>query len=225
MFAVADGMYGVYQPYDDPGDDLLSQTAQLSIFFSLVASIVTNAYPNDPVMSALLPLFLAVPIAFMILFELELLTKFKELMKPDEEGNVKCIGRVMLHVGHRAISQIERMCGTTGSGDAGKIERDERLKVLVSVKALRRRSSARWETSMRKGSTTRPGLSKDLHAAVGSPPEAAPNEGATNAPATAEEVPAMDPQARRRKGSKAANEHAVQVEMVSHRTTEGQVSV
>jgi hypothetical protein len=75
-------MYGVYQPYDDPGDDLLAQTAQLSIFFSLVASIVTNAYPNDPVMSALLPLFLAVPIALMILFELELLEKFKELMEP-----------------------------------------------------------------------------------------------------------------------------------------------
>jgi len=61
------GMYGVYQPYDDPGDDVLAQMAQLSIFFSLVASIVTNAYPNDPVMSALLPLFLAVSIALMVL--------------------------------------------------------------------------------------------------------------------------------------------------------------
>jgi hypothetical protein len=40
-------MYGVYQPYDDPSDDILAQMAQLSIFFSLVASIVTNVYPNE----------------------------------------------------------------------------------------------------------------------------------------------------------------------------------
>ena len=218
-------MYGVYQPYDDPSDDLLAQTAQLSIFFSLVASIVTNAYPNDPVMSALLPLFLAVPIALMILFELELLEKFKELVEPDEEGNVKCIGRIMLHIGRGAISQVERMCGTTGSDEAGKVEHNERLKVLFSVKGLRRRSSARRKTSMRKGFTTHPGLSQNFCATVGSSSEAAPNAGAMNVVATAGEMPAMDAQARRRKGSKAATVQTVQVEIVSQQTTEGQTSV
>ena len=102
-------MYGVYQPYDDPGNDLLAQTAQLSIFFSLVASIVTNAYPNDPLMSALLPLFLAMPIALMVLFQLELLERFKRLMEPDEDGNVQWIGRIVLHVCRMANSQIERV--------------------------------------------------------------------------------------------------------------------
>jgi len=105
----ADGIYGVYQPYDDPGDDVLSQMAQLSIFFSLVASIVTNAYPNDPLMSALLPLFLAMPIALMVLFQLELLERFKRLMEPDEDGNVQWIGRIVLHVCRMANSQIERV--------------------------------------------------------------------------------------------------------------------
>eukprot|EP00966_Prymnesium_polylepis_P061553 1428430-Prymnesium_polylepis.3 len=67
----------------------------------------------------------------------------------------------MLHIGRGAIGQVERMCGTTGSDEAGKVEHNERLKVLFSVKALRRRSSARRKTSMRKGSTTRPGLSQN----------------------------------------------------------------
>ena len=40
-------MYGVYGPYESPNDDLLAQLAQLCIFFSLVASIVTNAYPDE----------------------------------------------------------------------------------------------------------------------------------------------------------------------------------
>jgi hypothetical protein len=204
---VADGIYGVYQPYDDPGDDLLAQMAQLSIFFSLVASIVTNAYPNDPVMSALLPLFLAVPIALMVLSELELLKRFKRLMEPDEDGNVQWIGRIVLHVCRMANSQIERVCSTSGRGEVSKAERDERLKVLVSAKALRREPSERRKTSVTKGSNTRPGLSQgmqDLNDAVSSAPKAAPNAAATssNVAATdAGEMAAMDAQARPLKGS------------------------
>eukprot|EP00966_Prymnesium_polylepis_P121748 2814148-Prymnesium_polylepis.1 len=172
--------------------------AQLSIFFSLVASIVTNAYPNDPVMSALLPLFLAGPIALMVLFELELLERFKRLMEPDEDGNVQRIGRIVLHVRRMANSQTERVCSTSGRGEVSMAERDERLKVLVSVTALRRRSSARRmlvsvkalrrssarrKTSVTEGSNTRPGLSQgmqDLDDAVCSAPEAAPNAAATS---------------------------------------------
>jgi hypothetical protein len=153
-------MYGAYQPYDNPGDDLLAQTAQLSIFFSLVASIVTNAYPNDPIMSALLPLFLAVPIALMVLFELELLERFKGLVEPDGDGNVQFLGRIVLYVHRMANSQIERACSTSGRGEVSNAERDERLKVLLSVKALRRRSSARRKSSVKKGTNTRPGSSR-----------------------------------------------------------------
>ena len=212
-------MYGVYQPYDDPGDDLLAQTAQLSIFFSLVASIVTNAYPNDPVMSALLPLFLAVPIALMVLFELEVLERFNGIVKPDEDGNVLWIGRIVLHVRRMANSQIERVCSTSGRSEVSKAERDERLKVLIRVKALRRRFSARRTMSVRKGSNTRPVSSLGLQ---GLAPEAAPNAAATSSNVVATdggEVPAMDAQARRRKGSKAATVH-VPVELVPQQATE-----
>ena len=41
------GLYCVYAPYEDAGDDVLAQVAQMSIFFSLCASIVTNAYPDE----------------------------------------------------------------------------------------------------------------------------------------------------------------------------------
>ena len=216
---MADGIYGVYQPYDDPGDDILAQMAQLSIFFSLVASIVTNAYPNDPVMSALLPLFLAVPIALMVFFELELLERFNGLVEPDEDGNVQWIGRIVLHVRRMANSQIERVCSTSGRGEVSKAERDERLEVLNRIKALRGRSSARSTSSVRKESNTRPVSSLELQ---GLAPEAAPNAAATSSNVVAtdgDEVPAMDAQARRRKGSKAATA-LVQAELMSQQAVE-----
>merc|ERR1719424_1651204 len=56
------GAYCFFSPYEEGSDDLLSGFCQLSIFFSLVASIITNAYPEDPVMSVVLPIFLLVPV-------------------------------------------------------------------------------------------------------------------------------------------------------------------
>ena len=41
------GMYTHFAPYEAPDDDLLAQMAQLSIFFSLVSSLVVNAYPDE----------------------------------------------------------------------------------------------------------------------------------------------------------------------------------
>eukprot|EP00966_Prymnesium_polylepis_P076087 1764105-Prymnesium_polylepis.1 len=82
-----------------------------------------------------------------------------------------------------ANSQIERVCSTSGRGEVSKAERDERLKVLVSAKALRREPSERRKTSVTKGSNTRPGLSQgmqDLNDAVSSAPKAAPNAAATS---------------------------------------------
>mmetsp|Transcript_11696 Transcript_11696/g.29245 ORF Transcript_11696/g.29245 Transcript_11696/m.29245 type:complete len:113 (+) Transcript_11696:2163-2501(+) len=100
-------MYCTFSPYENPADDVLASMAQLSIFFSLVASIVTNAYPDDPVMSTLLPLFLAVPISLMVHFEVKLLDKMKELTQPDDEGNVPHIGRAILYVRNMATKTID----------------------------------------------------------------------------------------------------------------------
>jgi hypothetical protein len=42
-----DGMYTHFAPYEGSSDGSLAQLAQLTIFFSLVASLVTNAYPEE----------------------------------------------------------------------------------------------------------------------------------------------------------------------------------
>jgi len=55
------GAYCVYSPYVADDDDLIAQVAQVIIFFSLVSSLVTNAYPEDSLMSALLPALLPCP--------------------------------------------------------------------------------------------------------------------------------------------------------------------
>ena len=47
MCSRADGMYCAFAPYESPSHDSLAQMAQLCIFFSLVASLVTNAYPDE----------------------------------------------------------------------------------------------------------------------------------------------------------------------------------
>jgi len=109
------GMYCSFAPYEEPADDVLASMAQLSIFFSLVASIVTSAYPDDPLMSALLPLFLAVPISLMVLFEVELLDKMKALTQPDDNGNVPRIGRAVLYVRNMATKTIDEPALTATS--------------------------------------------------------------------------------------------------------------
>ena len=99
---------------------------------------------NSPVMSALLPMFMAVPIALMVLFEIELLDKFKALTEPDENGNVRCIGRAMeLYVSSRATRQVEHIIGSTDHSEASKAEHDERLAVLASVKKFTRKRASR----------------------------------------------------------------------------------
>jgi len=67
------GAYCVCAPFMKEEDDILAQVAQVIIFLSLVSSLVTNAYPNDPIMSAFLPALLAVPVILTVLFETPLL--------------------------------------------------------------------------------------------------------------------------------------------------------
>ena len=111
-------MYCSFAPYQDPADDVLASMAQLSIFFSLVASIVTSAYPDDPVMSALLPLFLVVPIVMMVLYEIEVLDQIKALTQPDDDGNILRIGRAILYVRDVATRMLEKSTAQTVSHDA-----------------------------------------------------------------------------------------------------------
>jgi len=62
------GAFCAYSPYFRVDDNFLAQVSQVVIFFSLVSSVVTNAFPEDPVMQVLLPALLAVPLILPIIF-------------------------------------------------------------------------------------------------------------------------------------------------------------
>ena len=59
-------------------------------------------------MSALLPAFLAVPIALMVLFELGLVDQIESLTQPDDDGNISSIGRAILYVRNRATNTLDK---------------------------------------------------------------------------------------------------------------------
>ena len=109
-------------------------------------------------MSALLPIFLFVPIALTALFEIELLSKLRSFTEPDDDGNVSRIGRAILHVSRQATERMDRVIGTTDSGREIEARSSERLDVLASVKALRRGSSVRRRASSRRPSLAAAGL-------------------------------------------------------------------
>jgi len=127
------GMYGVFAPYDEPSDDLLAQVAQVTIFFSMVASIITNAYPNDPVMSALLPGMLAVPIAMTLvtaLAETELLNVYS-LPEETRCGRLwRSIGSRIHFVAARRISFVDRMVGAVRPSVARDLLDEKRQSVM-----------------------------------------------------------------------------------------------
>jgi len=52
------GMYMMYAPFIDDGDDRLSQLAQLQVFVTLVASLGLRTTPPDPFLSNLLNVLL-----------------------------------------------------------------------------------------------------------------------------------------------------------------------
>ena len=75
-------------------------TAPNAIFFSLVASIVTREYPNDPVMSVLLPVLLVVPAVLTFLSEVEFFG-FCVDMLTNEEHKLGFVGRHIMAVRDR----------------------------------------------------------------------------------------------------------------------------
>jgi len=102
------GAYCVYSPYVSDEDDLIAQVAQVIIFFSLVSSLVTNAYPEDPVMQVLLPALLAVPVVLTFIFETPLWEYLRSYTKPDAEGNVGLAGRWFLDFRRYAVRITDR---------------------------------------------------------------------------------------------------------------------
>jgi len=97
---------------------LIAQVAQVIIFFSLVSSLVTNAYPEDSLMSALLPALLAVPVVLTFIFETPLWEYLRSYTKPNAEGNVGLAGRWFLDFRRHAVRITDRLVGAVGPEEA-----------------------------------------------------------------------------------------------------------
>ncbi|KOO53217.1 hypothetical protein Ctob_016474, partial [Chrysochromulina tobinii] len=102
------GAFCVYSPYIRDDDNFLAQVSQVIIFFSLVSSVVTNAFPEDPVMQVLLPALLVVPVILTFIFESPLLMILREFTDPDKDGNA---GQFILACRRHAVEIADRLVG------------------------------------------------------------------------------------------------------------------
>ena len=78
--------------------DIIAQAAQITIFVSLLASVVTNLDPENLAMATLLPLLLGVPVGFTAGFSLTSVEDLRSLFLPNEDGKYSCVGRVVLNM-------------------------------------------------------------------------------------------------------------------------------
>ena len=118
------GAYMMYAPFEDDGDDLLSQLCQTQIFFSLLSSIVIKAEPNSPTMGVILPMLIALPPLVSIAFESGLLDKIRAMSSPDDNGwRIPCTN-MRVGVGLRAWSYhfLERLLGLKHYVDEDELE-------------------------------------------------------------------------------------------------------
>jgi hypothetical protein len=102
------GAFCVYSPYIRDDDNFLAQVSQVIIFFSLVSSVVTNAFPEDPVMQVLLPALLVVPVILTFIFESPLLMYLRKFTDPDKDGNA---GQFILACRRHAVEIADRLVG------------------------------------------------------------------------------------------------------------------
>ena len=103
-----------YAPFEDDGDDLLSQICQLQIFFSLLSSIILKTNPNSPAMGVILPILIGVPPLSAFIFESGVLDELKKLSKSEDNGwPIPFTGGKRVGVGCRAKATrcLERLLG------------------------------------------------------------------------------------------------------------------
>jgi hypothetical protein len=109
------GMQASFAPYANFHDDLLSQMCQISIFFSLLSSIVTNAYPDDPIMSTLLPVFLIVPPVIALIFESPLLDEMDKCKEPRADGSRPRVAATVVSMRAALVRCLDRTLRTPPS--------------------------------------------------------------------------------------------------------------
>ena len=113
------GAYMMYAPFEDDGDDLLSQICQLQIFFSLLSKIILTTNPNNPMMSVLLPIMIGIPPVAAFIFESGVLDELSALMAAADNGiPIPCSGGKRIGVGLRAstIAKLEAFFDINPSG-------------------------------------------------------------------------------------------------------------
>jgi len=106
------GAYCAFAPYERRSDDVLSAVCQVTIFFSLVASIVTNAFPNDPAMSVLLPALLFLPPTLSMLFEIEFFEYLSSMLSAEEGKRPGWLGRPLQRCLNACVNRLDRLLGT-----------------------------------------------------------------------------------------------------------------
>jgi len=108
------GMYMMYAPFIDDGDDFLSQICQMQIFFSLLSTIILKTEPNSPVMAVILPILICFPPISGFILESGVLDELKKISSPDDNGwPIPFTGGTRVGVGLRSKSTacLERLLG------------------------------------------------------------------------------------------------------------------
>jgi hypothetical protein len=137
--------YMMYAPFEDDGDDFLSQVCQLQIFFSLLSSIVLKADPHNELLASLLPFLIAVPPLVACCFELGLIDAMKTCVSNNDDGvPIPCTGGVRVGRGLRAklARLLERLLGVKKKEHDNDDDDDDD----VAMPMPRRASSASGET-------------------------------------------------------------------------------
>ena len=106
------GAYCAFAPYENRSDDVLSAVCQVAIFISLVASIVTNAFPNDPAMSVLLPALLFLPPALSMLFEIKFFEFLSSMLSAEEGKRPGWLGQPLQSCRNACVNRLDRLLGT-----------------------------------------------------------------------------------------------------------------
>ena len=146
------GVYCSYAPYIDRGDDILSAVCQASIFFSLAASAVTNLLPDDPSMTVLLPMMLAVPVCLALFFESPLMDLIHEAISLREDGTLSSTGRLWRAVSEASLEMLDWALSTAQSSSSGR-SREIELE-LKRAGSSRRRGSIDGRPTLKRDATS-----------------------------------------------------------------------
>jgi len=129
------GMYMMYSPFIDEGDDLLSQVAQTQIFFSVLSSLILLSNPDSPAMGVILPFLLLVPPLAAVIFQTGLLDKLKQCSKAADNGCPTPCGRMGVGVKGKVARILNKLLGVIEYDD--EEEEEEQIVIITEEEAAK----------------------------------------------------------------------------------------